>query len=115
MAQKKSTSEQIKNTQTWQRHLKAWRESGLTQVEYCRLNGLGVKAFGYWLRKDRKKNNPAPLQLIPVTLTAQPSISTVEKGFTGLYFNFSNRARIEIARDFDQETFSQILAVLARI
>jgi len=33
-----------------------WRESGLTQVEYCRLNNLGVKAFGYWLRKDRKSS-----------------------------------------------------------
>jgi len=54
MAQNKSTSEQIKNARRWQRHLQMWRESGQTQVEYCLANNLGVKAFGYWLRKDRK-------------------------------------------------------------
>ncbi len=115
MAQKKSTSEQIKKARRWQRHLQIWRESGLTQVEYCRINNLGVKAFGYWLRKDRKSNNPSPLQLIPVTFRAQSSMNPVEKSSTGLYFNFSDRARIEIARDFDRETFSQILSVLAHI
>lgn len=115
MAQKKSTTEQIKKARRWQRHLQMWRESGQTQVEYCRLNNLGVKAFGYWLRKDRKINNPSPLQLIPVSFNAQPSMIPVEKSSTGLYFNFSDRARIEIARDFDQETFSQILSVLASI
>lgn len=115
MTQKKSTPEQIKNARSWQRHLHIWRESGLTQVEYCHLNNLGVKAFGYWLRKDRKKNSPAQLQLIPVTLTAQSSTKPVEKSPTGLYFKFSDRARIEIARDFDRETFSQILSVLSCI
>ena len=115
MAQNKSTSEQIKNARRWERHLEMWRESSQTQVEYCRVNNLGVKAFGYWLRKDRKSKNPAPLQLIPVTLTAEPLMKPVEKGSTGLYFNISDRARIEIARDFDHTTFSQILSALARI
>lgn len=58
MAQKKSTSEHIKNARRWQRRLEMWSESGQTQVEYCRVNNLGVKAFAYWLRKDRKSNNP---------------------------------------------------------
>ena len=115
MAQKKSTPEQIKNARRWQRHLQLWQESGLTQAKYCRLNNLGVKAFGYWLRKDRKNNNPAPLQIIPVTITPQPLMSPVEKSSTGLYFNFSDRARIEISRDFDRETFSQIISVLSSI
>ena len=115
MTQKKSTPEQIKNARRWQRHLQIWRGSGLTQLEYCRLNNLGAKAFGYWLRKDRKNDNPAPLQLIPVTLNAQPTKKAVERSSTGLYFNFSDRARIEITRDFDRETFSQIISALSRI
>ncbi len=115
MAQKKSTSKQIKNARCWQRHLEIWRKSGQTQVEYCRINNLGVKTFGYWLRKDRKSNNPTPLQLIPVTLSAEPLMKSVEKSSSGSYFKFSDRARIEIAKDFDHETFSQILSVLARI
>lgn len=115
MAQKKSTTEQIKNTRHWQCHLHMWRESGHTQVEYCRLNRLGVKSFGYWLRKDRKINNAAPLQLIPVSFGTQPSTKPVENSSTGLYFNLSDRARIEISRDFDRETFSQIISLLSSI
>ena len=115
MAQKKSTSKQIKNARCWQRHLEIWRKSGQTQVEYCRINNLGVKTFGYWLRKDRKSNNPTPLQLIPVTFNRQPEVNPVEKSSTGLYFNFSDRTRIEISRDFDRETFSQIISVLSSI
>lgn len=115
MTQKKSIPEQLQNARRWQRHLKIWRESGQTQVEYCRLNNLGVKAFGYWLRKDRKINKPAALQLIPVTFNTQPPKNPAEIISTGLYFNISDRARLEIARDFDRETFSQIISVLARI
>ncbi len=115
MAQKKSTTEQSKNARRRQRHLQMWRESGQTQVEYCRVNNLGLKAFGYWLRKDHKNNNPAPLQLIPVTFNTHPAANPVEKNSTGLYFNFSDRARIEISRNFNRETFFQILSALARI
>ena len=34
--------------QEWQRHLKAWRSSGDTQVSYCRKHGLSRHAFQYW-------------------------------------------------------------------
>jgi hypothetical protein len=32
-------------------HVRRWQESGLTQREYCRVEGLVVSAFGYWKRK----------------------------------------------------------------
>lgn len=34
--------------QEWQRHLKAWRASGDTQVSYCQKHGLSRHAFQYW-------------------------------------------------------------------
>jgi hypothetical protein len=34
--------------QQWQRHLKAWRASGDTQVSYCQKHELSRHAFQYW-------------------------------------------------------------------
>jgi len=34
--------------QEWQRHLKAWRASGDSQVFFCRKHGLSRDAFQYW-------------------------------------------------------------------
>ena len=34
--------------QEWQRHLKAWRAGGDTQVSYCEKHGLSRHAFQYW-------------------------------------------------------------------
>jgi len=38
--------------QYWQAHIEAWtRSNGLSQVEYCRQNGLRPNRFTYWKRK----------------------------------------------------------------
>ena len=34
--------------QEWQRHLKAWRASGDSQVSFCQKHGLSRDAFQYW-------------------------------------------------------------------
>ena len=37
----------------WQRHVEAWRESGLSQADYCHQQGLNRKTFSLRLRKPR--------------------------------------------------------------
>jgi hypothetical protein len=40
----------------WQGHIRGWRESGISQVGYCREHGLKETAFTYWkgkLTQDR--------------------------------------------------------------
>ena len=32
----------------WQRHLQQWRQSGLSQAQYCRRHHLSAPAFGWW-------------------------------------------------------------------
>jgi hypothetical protein len=38
----------------WERHIELWRNSSLTQVEYCRQNNLSIKSFGYWKRRIKE-------------------------------------------------------------
>ena len=39
----------------WQNHISSCENSGLTQKEYCRKNGLAIQTSGYWKRKIRNK------------------------------------------------------------
>ena len=56
----------------WERHLKAWRESGLLQSEYCRKHGLRVNQFVYWKKKigapfhEERQCVPAAKPLVPL-------------------------------------------------
>jgi transposase len=47
-AKNKDTRRKPSLKQEWQRHIKAWRASGDTQVSYCRKHGLSRHAFQYW-------------------------------------------------------------------
>ena len=35
----------------WREHLAAWRESGLSQVAFCRKNDLPIHSFRWWKRR----------------------------------------------------------------
>ncbi|WP_445013420.1 IS66 family insertion sequence element accessory protein TnpA [Maridesulfovibrio hydrothermalis] len=35
----------------WKKHINAWENSGVSQAEYCRKNGISVKTFGYHKRR----------------------------------------------------------------
>lgn len=50
----------------WLGHVKAWRNSGLTQVGYCQRHALKPKALAYWIR--RSKQTATPLTLVPLAV-----------------------------------------------
>jgi len=39
------------NQKIWETHLKNWKESGLSQAEYCRQNGMNKDTFGKWKKR----------------------------------------------------------------
>ena len=61
----------------WRRHVEAWRESGLSQADYCRQQGLNHKTFSVWTRRvqvDLSLDKNAPLDLLAVQLEPSPSV-----------------------------------------
>lgn len=53
----------------WEKHVEAWRESGLTQVRYCTRYGLSVTSLKYWswhLRRIAETSKTPALTLVPV-------------------------------------------------
>jgi hypothetical protein len=42
----------------WQRHLQQWRQSGLSQAQYCRQHQLRPGTFGWWKGRLSAANGP---------------------------------------------------------
>ena len=45
------------NREFWQKHVRLWRASGLTQAEYCRIHGLKIHRLTYYKLEDEKRSN----------------------------------------------------------
>ena len=52
----------------WEHHLEQWRQSGLSQLAYCREHQLKPHRFYYWRRRFLKPQ--ADVSFLPVTLPA---------------------------------------------
>lgn len=54
----------------WFDHLRAWRDSGLSQPDYCQRHGLALGNFGYWRQRERQAKAQAvpALHLLPVRI-----------------------------------------------
>lgn len=46
---RKQTKRDLEKETKWRGHINAWRESGLSQPEFCRLNNLNKHTFQYWV------------------------------------------------------------------
>ena len=47
----------------WSEHLRAWRQSGLSQGQYCARDGVSLASLRYW---STRLNKSRALSLIPV-------------------------------------------------
>jgi len=63
----------------WRRHVEAWRESGLSQADYCRSANLIPKLFHYGTRRvqdDLTLSMGSPLELIAVQVAPSAPLAT---------------------------------------
>ena len=94
-------------------HISTWQQSGLSQAEYCRRNIITEQSFGYWLRKLR--NQPS-VELVPLGIPANFAIREhLSQDLSGLCLNFGRHVTMEIAKDFDAETFARVIKVISTL
>ena len=96
----------------WAEHIRSCSESGKSDAQYCREQGLSSKAFCYWKRKQRK-NHETGMRLIPVgihTLHVQPVRSQ-----TSPLVLMAGRYKVEVGTGFDSVTLVQLVRTLERI
>lgn len=90
----------------WKNHIQKWRQSDLTQAEYCRRHNLPIKTFGYRKRQiiGSSKQNQS---FIPVTIQAEP-VRTFDPGLS-LQLLLRNGLKIEVAGDFNPCTLQKLI------
>ena len=82
MEKKKREIELEEKKRKWAGHIKECGESGKSQVQYCREQGLSIKLFYYWKRKLQKKHEDG-VRLVPV------GMQVVQVSRTGIDSNTS--------------------------
>jgi hypothetical protein len=97
------------NTQ-WQRHVEAWRESGLSQAGYCRQQGLNPKTLSTWARRALPIDKSAPLEIIAVQVT--PSVPSVIAD-TNLILRLGHGTHLELSTAVSPHWLAELLRCLA--
>lgn len=108
----------------WQKHLRAWSESGLTQADYCRQHQLSRAAFGWWKRqlqgkpkprrrssgtKQPRPSRPATVQFVEVQ--RGPDVNTIAN--TAAYEVLLSHGRaIRVGHDFDPDVLKRLIATV---
>ena len=61
--------------QHWQAIVQQWRDSGLTQKQFCAEQNIKLCTFQYWINKQRLENKPDSdsVGFAPVVLTSDSS------------------------------------------
>ncbi len=95
----------------WQGHVEAWRQSGLSQKDYCAGKGIALSTFTMWRRRLLATTGGSVVTgtecvdivaIRQVPLTAPPFILELRAG----------RYRVEIADGFQPDTLKSVLDML---
>ncbi len=101
---------QQRKARYWGAHIEQWRESGLSQAEYCRRMDLSKSSFGYWRRRfaeaEQHTGQATEVVLVPMEARAEPEQETPLQLYVG------EACRIELTAGFRRQTLRDVLAAL---
>ena len=92
----------------WEDQIRRWRESGLTQIAYCRLHEVNRHRLIY-RRKQLSEKAPSS-SLVEISVNRPPHDENLHD--SSLRLLIGNRYRIEVTRGFDPGVLHQLIYVL---
>jgi hypothetical protein len=108
----KSNRENAELGKFWKTHIKTWKNSGLSQAEYCRRNDLKKTRFTYWKLKFDKQYLPQAFVEVSQA-TVKKAIES--KAINPLMIHCSSGFTVEVPQSFSSESLKQILTVLKEV
>jgi hypothetical protein len=91
----------------WQRHVGAWRQSGLSQAAYCRLHALNDKTFSRWAKTAASAVTAADPAIIPVSVL--PTLSSPAP----LVLRLESGVHLELSTTISPAWLAELLKCLA--
>jgi hypothetical protein len=98
----------------WRRHVETWRESGLSQADYCHQHGLNRKTFSLWTRRvqcEPSMDRDTSLELISVQVSSSVPIATAEA--STLLLRLPHGAQLELSTAVPPRWLAELLRCLA--
>lgn len=95
----------------WAERIRECAESGKSQAQYCRDQGLSIKVFYYWKRKQRQEQE-AGLKLVPVGMHQIRMYGAGSHDFPLVLI--AGQYRVEVGKGFDATTLVQLVRTLER-
>jgi hypothetical protein len=97
----------------WRRHVEAWRESGLSQADYCRQQNLNPKTFSLWTRRvqdDLSLSMGSPLELIAVQVAPSAPVASTS---ASVMLRLANGVQLELSTAASPGWLAELLRCLA--
>jgi hypothetical protein len=98
--------------------LSAWRKRGLTQVEFCRRQGMGRRLFCSWKRRlEPAQGSPPPqarFDAVAIRPEAEATTKRAAAASTALTVVTSSGYRIEVGEGFVPQTLARLLTTLGQ-
>jgi len=116
MVKRKSIAGSDKRSR-WQCHIEAWRQSGLSQRDYCQRNHLGCSQFSYWKKILKDEGVEDSLVFVPVPLANHDHAviapeDSVSNRSPELTVRLLSGIGVEIHGKFDSAVLTQIVVAL---
>lgn len=94
---------------SWEERINAFKQSGQSQSEWCRQNGLNLRSFNNWYNKLKKHSNSKPdsVSWLPINVVNKTPATSL-KIIVG-------DAAIEVTEGFDPKLLTEVVKVLGAI
>ena len=103
----------------WGAQLRAWHRSGLTQAEFCRRQGIGLRRFGSWKRRleGGRPGREPQARFVAVAIRPEPEGRTAPAvaGPAALTVVAGSGYRVEVGDGFAPDTLARLLTTLGRL
>ena len=94
----------------WQRHVNAWRESGLSQADYCRQQDLNPKTLSAWTRRALPVDKDTPLEIMAIQVTQSEPVTIAD---ANLILRFAHDVELELSTAVSPRWLAELLRYLA--
>lgn len=95
----------------WEHRIRDYHLSGLTCKEWCEQNQISVSTMGYWIRKQKEKNNLVEEDTIFAKLPSEDEIISSSALPAPITIHLGS-ILIEVADGCPQELLSGLVGVL---
>lgn len=112
MMEAESIKDGDRKAEYWKGHIERWKESGQSQIDYCRENNLSRHRFTYWKCKGNNKE-VSTVRFIPVVTRSFKK--SIENKTEPIKVQVGDIFRIEVGEGFCGETLTRLIKTLVDI